>query len=201
MLLNTLLNSLIQIFVFALVPFLVWCLTARKRCSFPSYIGLKCIRARSRATFLLWLAGTALLFMALGALLLLRLQDVPTATDAFTGQGAKAIPAVVVYAVFHTALPEEILFRGFLLKRLQPMLGFPFANTVQAILFGILHGALFFRLVPVADALLILAFTAAIAYGMGYINEKQADGSVLPSWIIHALSNLFSGLCAAFSLL
>ena len=49
MLLNTLLNSLIQIFVFALVPFLVWCLTARKRCSFPSYIGLKCIRARSRA--------------------------------------------------------------------------------------------------------------------------------------------------------
>jgi len=36
---------------------------------------------------------------------------------------------------------------------------------------------------------------------MGYINEKKADGSILPSWSIHAIANIFSGVCSAFLLI
>jgi hypothetical protein len=35
---------------------------------------------------------------------------------------------------------------------------------------------------------------------MGYVNEKKAGGSIIPGWCIHAIANIFSGACAAFSL-
>ena len=47
-------------------------------------------------------------------------------------------------------------------------------------------------------AVIILVFTAMIAWAMGYINEKKANGSIIPSWIIHTIANIFSGVCAAF---
>jgi hypothetical protein len=33
---------------------------------------------------------------------------------------------------------------------------------------------------------------------MGYVNEKKAGGSILPGWGIHAVANIFSGICSAF---
>lgn len=42
--------------------------------------------------------------------------------------------------------------------------------------------------------LLVFVFIASIAYSMGYINEQKADGSILPSWLIHGVSNLFSAI-------
>lgn len=108
-----------------------------------------------------------------------------TATSEFTGLGAAALPAIVVYAAFNTAFPEELLFRGFLLKRLSNKFGFHVANFIQAFLFGLLHGVMFFTLAGVVKAVLIIAFTGAIAWFMGYVNEKCANGSIIPSWIIH----------------
>ena len=60
------------------------------------------------------------------------------------------------------------------------------------------HGVMFFTLAGAVKAVLIIAFTGAIAWFMGYVNEKCANGSIIPSWIIHTVSNLFSGICAAF---
>ena len=120
------------------------------------------------------------------------------ATFEFTGLGAAALPAIVVYVAFNTAFPEELLFRGFLLKRLSNKFGFNVANFIQALLFGLLHGVMFFTLAGVVKAVLIIAFTGAIAWFMGYVNEKCANGSIIPSWIIHTVSNPFSGICAAF---
>lgn len=60
------------------------------------------------------------------------------------------------------------------------------------------HGVMFFTLAGAVKAILIIAFTGAIAWFMGYVNEKCANGSIIPSWIIHTVSNLFSGSCAAF---
>lgn len=122
------------------------------------------------------------------------------ATSDFKGLGVGAIPAILVYAVFNTSLPEEILFRGFLLKRISNKFGFVSANIIQSILFGLMHGVMFFKYVAVLKALLIIVFTMVIAWFMGYINEKKSNGSIIPGWIIHAVSNIFSGLCAAFSI-
>ena len=84
------------------------------------------------------------------------------------------------------------------MKRLANKFGFNIANIIQALLFGLLHGIMFFMLVGIVKTILIIAFTGVIAWFMGYINEKYSNGSMIPSWIIHTISNLFSGICAAF---
>ena len=73
------------------------------------------------------------------------MKDTETADSAFSHGGIAVIPAVLVYAVLHTALSEEILFRGFLLKRIANRFGFVAGNTIQAVLFGIIHAVGFFN--------------------------------------------------------
>ena len=198
--LSKILSSVIQIFLFSIIPFLWWFFTAKKKEKFTKWIGLKAISGNKNkcavATVML-----ALVFIFSGILTLYLIKDVETAVSEFSGLGANAIPAIVIYAAFNTALPEELLFRGFLLKRLCKRFGFIFANCFQSILFGLLHGALLFAAAGPDKAVIIVLLTGFIAWFMGCINEKYADGSILPGIIIHAVSNVFSGICTAFSLI
>ena len=173
--------------------------TARKKQSFTEWIGLKKIDGGKKTLTATILVAVAFLFS--GVLTLYAIRGVETATSEFAGLGVVAIPAIIVYATFNTAFPEELLFRGFLLKRLANKLGFNIANLIQAFLFGLLHGAMLFSIVGVIKSILIIVFTGAIAWFMGYINEKNSNGSIIPSWIIHTISNLFSGICAAFAII
>lgn len=68
---------------------------------------------------------------------------------------------------------------------------------VQALLFGLLHGALFINEAGATRAILLIAFTGAVAWTMGYLNEKKASGSLFPGWIIHGTTNIISGLISA----
>lgn len=194
---NKLLSSVIQIILFAVVPFLWWMITARKKQNFFEWIGLKKISGGKKTIVSIVIVSVA--FLLLGAFTLYILKDIEMATSDFAGVGAAAVPAIFVYAVLNTSFPEELLFRGFLLKRLSNKLGFGISNTIQSIIFGLMHGAMFFSITGVVKAIIIIVFTAAIAWFMGYINEKNANGSIVPSWIIHAIANIFSATCAAFS--
>ena len=49
--------------------------------------------------------------------------------------------------------------------------------------------------------MIIILLTGIVAYAMGYVNEKKANGSILPSWFIHALSNIFASIIAMFSII
>ncbi|MBQ6944177.1 MAG: CPBP family intramembrane metalloprotease [Ruminococcus sp.] len=189
-------SSIVQIILFAIIPFIWWLATARKQQKFVEWIGLKKIEGGKKTLTAIIIVSIAFLFS--GAITLYAIKGIETAASEFTGLGIMAIPAIVVYAAFNTAFPEELLFRGFLLKRLANKFGFNIANIIQALLFGVLHGAMFFLLVGVVKAILIIIFTGVIAWFMGYINEKYSNGSIIPSWIIHTISNLFSGICAAF---
>lgn len=197
LLLNKVVSSAVQIIIFAFIPFIWWIITSRKQCKFTEWIGLKKVKAGEGTV--LGIIAVTISFILLGAFTLFALKDVEMATSNFKGLGVGAIPAIFVYAILNTSLPEEILFRGFLLKRLSNKFGFDFANIIQSILFGTIHGGMFFSYVGIKKTIVITIFTATIALFMGYINEKKANGSIIPSWIIHALSNIFSGLCAAFS--
>lgn len=196
---SKILNSLVQIILFAIIPFIWWLVSARKEVKFSEWIGLKKIEGGKKTVVAIIL--TAFAFLLLGAVTLYFLQGVETATSEFSGLGAKAIPAIIIYAVFNTSFPEELVFRGFLLKRIASKFGFNVANWIQALLFGLMHGVMFISVTGVLKAVLIILFTSAIAWFMGNINEKKSNGSILPSWIIHAVSNIFSGICAAFSIL
>lgn len=199
LLLNKIVSGIAQILLFAAIPFIWWCITARKKQSFFKWIGLK--KICNIKTVLLWIVGVSCAFTLFGVLTLYMIRGVETATSEFAGMGARAILPILVYAIFNTALSEELLFRGFLLKRIENKFGFVAGNSVQAVLFGLMHGVMFFSMIGVMKATLISLFIGMLAWFMGYINERKAGGSIYPSWIIHAVSNIFSGICSAFLIL
>lgn len=193
---NKIINSLLEIILFSLLPFLFWYLSARKQERFPDWIGLKKIKGAKKTALAIILV--TVFYLAISLVFLKGLNNIESATSEFQGLGFAALPAIFIYAVFNTSFPEEVLFRGFILKRLANKLGFTKANFIQGILFGLLHGVMFFPLVGNLKSILIILLTSLIALSMGYINEKLSGGSIIPSWIIHAISNLIAGLYAAF---
>ena len=196
---SKLISSIIQIILFSLIPIIWWLVTAREKCGFFKWIGLKKVEGEKQKT-LFWIIGVSVAFIPLSVIILYFLKGVETATSDFSGMGAGAIPGILIYAILNTALPEEILFRGFLLKRISNKLAFSVGNIIQAILFGLLHGGMFFSTIGVIKALIVIAFTGGIGWCMGYLNERKAGGSILPSWCIHAIANVISGMCSAFLL-
>lgn len=193
---NKIINSLLEIILFSLLPFLFWYFSARKQERFTDWIGLKKIKGAKKTALAIIIVTTFYLLISL--ILLNSLKNIENATTEFQGLRFAALPAIFIYAVFNTSFPEEVLFRGFILKRLANKLGFTKANFIQGILFGLLHGVMFFPLVGNLKSILIILLTSLIAFAMGYINEKLSGGSIIPSWIIHAISNLIAGLYAAF---
>jgi len=197
---NKIINSAVQIISFTFIPFIWWLITARKKVTFMQWIGLKKPKDIKGSSVLIWTVGVMLAFMPSGVITLYSFKNVEMAASEFAGMGINAIPAIIIYASFNTALPEELLFRGFLLKRMSSKLGFNISNIIQSALFGLLHGIMFFALTGIVQAVLITASTGISAWFMGYINEKKANGSIIPSWSIHTVSNIFSGVYAAFFL-
>lgn len=195
------LSSVLQIIVFSLVPFVWWLVTARKKESFGKWIGLYKVEKSLVGDVLKFAAVTGVIFLGVSAYILYALKGMEgMATSEFNGMGISALPVVLVYAVLNTSLPEEILFRGFLLKRLAAKTGFGVANFIQCVIFGMMHGLMFVKVAGLFQGILIIVFTEAVAWLMGYTNEKKAGGSILPSWCIHAAANIFSGMAAAFLL-
>lgn len=193
-------NSVFQICLFSLLPFLWWLITARKKEGFLTWIGIKRVQNMWNHKMILWILGTTFLFLFLSLFMFWSLKNVEMATSVFAGKGCSALAAIGMYAVFNTALSEEIVFRGFLLKRVSEKFGFYKANGFQSALFGLMHGVLFITTAGFLRTIWIVLFTGMIGWLMGFINEKIAKGSILPSWCIHAGSNIFAGLCSAFLL-
>lgn len=193
---NKIINSLLEIILFSLLPFLFWYFSARKQERFTEWIGLKKIKGAKKTALAIIIVTTFYLLISL--ILLNSLKNIENATTEFQGLRFAALPAIFIYAVFNTSFPEEVLFRGFILKRLANKLGFTKANFIQGILFGLLHGVMFFPLVGNLKSILIILLTSLAAFAMGYVNEEISGGSIIPSWIIHAISNLIAGLYAAF---
>lgn len=195
-------NALIQIVLFMLLPFIWWFVTARRKSSFLDWIGFKPLKDTGNHKMWLWIFLGLLSFTIFSYLVLYTIvKDLKTATSSFSGLGFQALPAVLIYSLFQTSLPEELLFRGFLLKRFSVCLSFGVANTIQAALFGLLHGLMFITEVSWLQTLVIILCTGGIAAYLGFVNEKKSSGSILASWIMHALANVVTGMLSAFLLI
>lgn len=195
--LHGIIDAVVQVVLFTLIPLIWWAVTARKEQNFFRWIGLKKIDSENKKQTAVWTAIVMAAFLLVSFFTLMLLRNVEMATSGFAGKGISALPVILVYAVLQTALAEEILFRGFLLKRFAKKFGDTVGITMQSVLFGFMHGAMFFSKVGALKAVLIIALTGGIGWFMGYINEKKANGSIIPSWCIHACANIFSGLLSA----
>lgn len=195
--LDLIISSAVQLIIMSLIPFIWWLVTARKKESFFKWLGFHGFKEKPLKILLycalLGLGATAVMYFIMPIVM----GDTPTATTQFGGRGFAALPEILIYAVIQTSLSEEIFFRGFLGKRLISKLGFTAGNTIQAFLFGLMHGVLFFVAVGWWQALVLIIVTGAIGWAQGYINEKRADGSIFPSWLCHAVMNIASALAAA----
>ena len=199
---NDFIGSIIQVIVLSIIPFLWWVVTARKKEVFFEWVGIRKVETENRNRFLFFTGLCLLFFLIIGIPILYLTKDIETATSKFKSLKFTGLPSVLIYAFIRTALSEELFFRGFITKRLINNFGFNIGNLIQGVLFGLVH----IVLMPSANISVIVlimvgVFTGFIGWYMGYINERMANGSIIPGWIIHGLANTFSSIIQLFSLI
>ena len=97
------------------------------------------------------------------------------------------------------AMAEEILFRGFIAKRLIAKTGLLARNLIQAAIFGSIH-----VLFSMSDSRNLMAYsiifisTAAGGWLLGCLSEKLYNGSIIPSILLHGFGNFIMVLSVAF---
>jgi len=192
------LSAAIQCMILIGIPWIFYIAFAKKKYSFFRWIGLY------KPSNIEWIkpaiivfiasviimAGPLFLFIKLGFISQEMLYSLNLSNNGFS---FNVIIIVLTKAIFQTALSEEVLFRGFIGKRVKNKFGYITGNLFQAILFGLPHG-LPFIIVYKAYLFGITFFVSATIVGFMqfYLNEKKADGSIIPSLIIHSFMNIVS---------
>lgn len=201
---NEIISAILQVLIFTAIPFFVYLVAHRRAKGFFDYIGLR--RPESRTMLYAVLCAAA---FVLPALLLFYfspgVREAVAAPNTVVGKlRANGLSGATVFllclkTLVQTAFSEEILFRGFIAKRLINRLGFTIGNLVQAILFGAMHLLIFagqeFSL-PLAVG--VVFYPALGGWVAGYLNERLGNGSILPGWLMHGLTNLITYSAAFF---
>ncbi|QPQ31315.1 CPBP family intramembrane glutamic endopeptidase [Lysinibacillus sp. JNUCC 51] len=202
MVLESVINAVFQVILFSAIPFVWWFFSARKEQSFLTWLGLQKPVIENKGNYFLWfLFIIILLFVPLTTISYFYLDSSTLATNRFTGLGFSALIPALFHSFVQTGLSEELLFRGFLLKRFMHKFGFQMGNIIQSLLFGILHGLMMFSFIPFGVVVLVVIATALAGYLMGWINERKSNGSIITSWGIHGIGNLIASFMAMFNVL
>lgn len=189
MLINETISSILQVLLFTAIPFFTWLFTARKRESFFSWIGLKKFNS-SKIAVLKFAIVALIVCEIMGVLVYKFVLDTEWNKGASAGTGIVGIPTAILYSYIHTGLSEEILFRGFIQKRLQSKLDFKIATAIQTILFGFAHIVPILNKINFVEGLALVIAPMLPGVLFAYINEKKAEGSIFPSWILHGTMNI-----------
>lgn len=198
---NLFINSMIQLVLFSALPFIWWSVKKRKKISFFSWIGLKKPIIQDEQKYGLTVLIILFLFLSICFMMPKIVDSLDTATSQFAGQGISGFLPALIYSFLQTGLSEEIFFRGFLLRIFVDAFGFNVGNFIQGLLFGVLHGVLFFSILDISRLLIVVFITGATGLLMGWINEKQSGGSIVSSWLLHGLANLIASIIAMFNLI
>lgn len=190
-------SSLIQFATIVVITLIMYLLMNNSDKNYFRWIGLyppKDKKWLKSGAFLLILSmvimvGPLILFQQLGMI------EADILTTGFTGVGLtpESALSILLAAILKTAFAEELLFRGFIGKRLANKFGYQTGNIVQAILFGLPHGLPFILVYDMYIVGVTLMVTAGIVgYLQFRLNEKIAGGSIMPSICLHAIMNILS---------
>jgi membrane protease YdiL (CAAX protease family) len=192
---ETAVSAILQVLIFTAIPFVVYVITHRRVKGFFDYVGLRGPERRAMLVATLLAAAIALTVLLL-ATFAPGVRDLVAAPGTTIGSlrslgfSGTAVAMLAIQALVQTSLSEEILFRGFVAKRLIGWLGFTWGNVLQGLVFGAVHLLIFtrqdFALLPAAGVLL---FSGLGGWMLGYLNERIGDGSILPGWWLHGLGN------------
>lgn len=193
-LVSELFSALLQVSLFSVMPFLWWLASARKE-NFFHWLGFS--KPERNVLFRQTIILTVLAALAYGMFMTLFINglsnEITEAGSQFAGKGVNAVPAVLVYAYIQTGLSEELFFRSFLLKRISSKYGFYVGNTIQALIFGAVHGIPFGIVTGSMTVTVILTvLPGAFGWFEGWLNEKRFDGSIILCWLLHGTINLIA---------
>ncbi len=190
---NLLISAILQLILFSIVPFIWWLICGRKELGFVKWLGFKKPVVKNKIKYTITFVGT-IIVMGIPAFLIVPLfvDKSEFASSQFSGQGLSALIPIMIYAFLQTGLSEELLFRGFLTKRLVHKFGFQVGNMIQGLLFGLMHGAMFISTAGLLGAIIISVITGIGGWLMGWINEKQTEGSMISDYIIRVGDSLWT---------
>lgn len=188
-------SAVFQLIILSFVPFVWWLIIARKKANFFKWVGLKKIKVDNIKIYLVKMVVFICVFSLISSKVFhIVIGNVSTATTQFNGRGVTAVPNAIIFAFFQTGLSEEIFFREFLGKRLINKFGFIVGNTMQAFVFALVHGGLFFPMIGASGAVVLTMLIGLIGWGEGFFDERKSGGSIVTSWIIHGIMNLISSV-------
>lgn len=192
---NQLLSAVLQLLILTAVPFLWYMARRRKAAGFLQWLGLRpAVRTPGKemaAIFAGLTAVTLLPYWYLYRTGSLTYSGFTVDVYRESGWSVQTILTVLIWAMVQTSLSEEVFFRGFLCKRLCAVWGWKVGCAVQAAIFGAIHlPSVWGR--GVLPALVVFLLTGGIAFALGWLSQRRAEGSILYGWCIHAAVNIIS---------
>ncbi len=196
--LDALMSTLLQCTIFVGLPWICYLIFNKKREGFSTWIGLYAPKNKN------WIKGAIIIFIIatvimVGPIIIYEKLGYITNdmlySKELSGQGISfnMIIIILMKAIFQTAFAEEVLFRGFIGKRIAKRFGYLFGNLTQGVLFGIPHGIFFILVYDNYIVGMTFIITATIVGCLQfYLNEKMANGSIVPSLVIHMTMNIIS---------
>lgn len=199
------LNSIFQIILFSLIPFIWWKLTKVDE-KFFKWMGVKKPELKGSIGMMIicmivWLSLYILDSTVLADMTALSESENIT-SNAFKGLGIYAIIPAFIQNIFQNGVSEELLFRGFLSKRFISKFDFNKGNLIQSFIFGIMHVIPMLAMginLGLYGSLMLFISTAGTALVLTYFNEKVFNGSIIPSILIHGIGNFIFTIIIAFS--
>ena len=147
--------------------------------------------------------SAGLLFSAMGLMPFIwgsefRGADSLMAYSKFVGVGLTPVTllAAFTWAFIHQGLPEELFFRGFLLGQLTRRLKFLYANTIQAVVFWLIHIPGYLYLWQIFDSeltrllvVVIALVTLVVSFFLGWLRIRDKNRSLVAPVVMHTLAN------------
>lgn len=208
LIISSVLTAIINLIVFSLIPLVWWLCRYRKKEGFFKWIGIYKPQLKCQWWLLLIFAVLYYFFynfdfsQFVDANTLDYIENSSSVSvNAFAGIGIAAIFPALIENFIANGVAEEILYRGFLSKRFCNKFGDVQGILLQAILFGLMHNAIYLLAglsVGIWYHTLTFVFTSTGALLLGWLNEKLFNGSIIPSIILHGAGNFITTMLIAF---
>ena len=202
---STIIGNMILFLTF---PFLWWLIRNRKKVSFFKWIGLIKPKLNAKLWTIVIFIIAYCFFYLFDITLLINKEDLEilqssnsVSANIYTGLGFVAIIPSLLTTFIANGFCEEILFRGFISKRLCNKFGKINGLIIQGIIFGLLHNIIY--LIGGIDIsfqfhIILFIFTGMGGLLLGILDEKIYNGSIIPSILLHGLGNFLSNLMVIF---
>lgn len=202
-------TTIVNLIVFSLLPIILWFFRHRKEDGFFRWIGFFKPQLKSKWWVLLIFAILYYFFYNFDFTQFVSPETLEyiensasVSANVFAGIGVAAILPAFIENFIANGVAEEILYRGFLCKRLISKIGLVKGIILQAVLFGLMHNILYILAgldVGLWYHILTFIFTGMGALLLGWLNEKIFNGSIIPGILLHGAGNFIASLLVAFA--